>query len=139
MPAYASTSPELVRHILCDVNEDSAPPRFLPTTRPSRFVRRQRGFGTSRVNSNFWSTTCPNRIVRRQRSKPIFSDAGCLCWLMLARGSRFGHNMASKICNMTLARPKMHHTAPQHGFPSPQNGPENGSEDLGIALSPPHI
>ena len=84
LPAFASIASELFRRFLCDVNEESAPLRFWPTSRPSKNVRRQRRFGTSRVNVHSWPTSRPDKSVRRQRTKPTFSHDACSCWLLAA-------------------------------------------------------
>ena len=84
LPAYASTASKFFRRFLCDVNEESAPLRFWPTSRPSKNVRRQRRFGTSRVNVHSWPTSRPDKSVRRQRTKPTFSHDACSCWLLAA-------------------------------------------------------
>ena len=56
---------------------------------------------------------------------------------MPALGSPLGHKIASKICNMTLPKPKMHPIAFQHGLSSTKSDPMMAPETRGIAcLSP---
>ena len=58
---------------------------------------------------------------------------------MLALGSPFGHKMASKICNMSLPRPKMHHTASQLAFQAPHMASKMAAQTPGMALLAPII
>ena len=58
---------------------------------------------------------------------------------MLALGSPFGHKMASKICNMSLPKPKMHHMASQDCLPSPNMAPKMTPQTPGMALIAPII
>ena len=108
------------------------------------FVRRQRGIGTSPLLADksldqkcatstkirHFSSQCPlsadNSIEQNCATSMRETYFSSFCRLMLAIGSTLGHKMPSKICNMSLPRPEMHHLASQHGLPNPQNGPQDG-------------
>ena len=58
---------------------------------------------------------------------------------MLPFGSLLGHKMASKICNMSLPRPKLNYIASQDGLPIPKMAPKMAPEALGMSFFAPTI